>query len=347
MKKIFTLLFFIALSIGLFAQIKIGYINAIATPYPEDSVLKIIQSVPNTTVTILTAQTTAQNVNYYSNYDIIVLAENVASSNVEALALKDTLKKANKPYLNFKMFMYGKGSTGNTWKIMGGAANCPISNTANDSMIVIPSAYKSHSLFNGITIPEDGRIQVIKKIGQDGWVTANVDPKERGMQAAIFSASYTYADKGIVLARPGSYKGIGFDTAFIHEITADKYLAIGIFGGPPTTGTSPKILPILTADGYQIVKNAVEYMKTFIPTKVSSLTKSKIIYFQNGNNIQIDLSAEQKSIVSIFTLSGKLIYKKAINSSVFNYDFNGKSKGIYIVKIEGPKVNAIHKFAIQ
>jgi hypothetical protein len=339
MKKLFTLLFAAFIALGICAQTKIAYINTTADAYPEDTIYKIITAIPNTTVTVLLAQGSAQPASRYADYDIVVLAENVGSSVAEAVSLKDTLKKANKAFLNFKMFMCGKGTAPNTWKAMGAAANSPISNTANDTVAVIPSASLTHPLFNGITIPGDNKLKIIKKLGMDGWVTTDVDPKERGFQSVIFNASYTYTT-GTVLARPESYKGIGFDSACIHEIKDDKYLAIGIFGGMPKSAT--KFVPVLTEDGYQIIKNAIPYLVS-LNTSINKTKANDFLLIAHGNQFEVKLTKIQKTELAVYNITGRLIERRQINGDNAIIDLTGEAKGIYLIKVSGMTQKVIVK----
>jgi len=131
-----------------------GVISALDTKiYPELSEDYFIQII----------NPTGADLTQFDSYDLVVLSENVGSSNTLAVAMGGLI--GTKPFLNFKAYMHGKGS--------GWLAGTGVNGSA-DAQATIVEAYKPHPVFNGVTFA-------------DNIVTLLDSPAAKGLQGATTS----------------------------------------------------------------------------------------------------------------------------------------------------------------
>ncbi|MBR3648059.1 MAG: hypothetical protein IKN59_06705 [Paludibacteraceae bacterium] len=175
--------------------------------------------------------------NEYSQYDAIIISEDVDATNAEALAIIKTLRK---PVLNMKIFTYSGNRLG--W---GDPNNGSISNT---KMTILQS---NHAIFSGLS--SNSQVDIISEV---------VDRK--GLMPAEVNYSGTIC-LATTLKRGDNYDDDGAPQTFIHEVPASvrgaKYLSF-----PVGNMSAEK----LTADGKKLFDNMIAYLTTSTSSPVTA-----------------------------------------------------------------------------
>ncbi len=191
----------------------------------------------------------------YSNFDAIIISEDVDATNQEAL---DIVRSLQKPVLNMKVFTYSSNRLG--W---GDPDNGSITNT---KATILQS---THEIFNGLSKSE---LEVISAVeGNKGLMTADI------------------THGGICLAtapkRGDNYDDDGEPQTFIHEVRdrGAKYLSL------PIAASS---LANLTADGKRLFDNMISYLVSTTTSAVSIPTVQITAFSIDGVQGVIDQNAK-------------------------------------------------------
>ncbi len=225
----------------------IAYVSTAATPHANDTKIYPMLLEKGYYVNVIAASGT--DLTQFNPYDLVVLCENVSSSNTLALAMNGLIK--SKRFLNFKAFMYNK---------TGWPTGTP-SDGSSDADIAIATDYISHPIFSGVSI--SGNI-------------ANIltDPAVKGVQGVLNPASSS------VIANLTS-TGNTDKVAIIenNQMPTAKYMLI-----PIQTDSYSKV----NANGLKLIENAITYLLTdskFGPyTGSANINKTNIIF--DGHTIQ-------------------------------------------------------------
>lgn len=223
----------------------------------------------NLYLTVKTALSTAPAASVYDAFDLIVIAETVGGTNVEAIALKSV----DRPILNFKSFLY------NTSRWVWGTAD---NGAVNNGTLTV--THTSHPIFANIAL-NAGAFDVLTAAATKGVQPADVT-----------------LEGGFALAT--APKGNNVAATAIHDVPAaarsvvnSKYLMI-----PVAIDSYDKF----SADGLLLVSNAVEYLLNgtqYVPAVTSSIEHAKsAIYFDgkrivNPENVQLN----------VFDATGRLV----------------------------------------
>jgi hypothetical protein len=354
MKKIFTLFILCALFLGTTnAQKKVLYLGVHKTTMLDscgvDTVLLWMKSIP----TVLTVDTTVDissgNANYatqiaanstngVNDYDMVIMNDQLDGKRCSTL----TAAVITKPCLMNKLFAMTSGRLN-----MGTPANI----TSGALYISVPAGAETSNVFTGITIPADRRIKIFNKYTTDfGSVTGGTN----GIQVINDTTFAVAPTTGMeVLGRDtlGSLTGIS-----IFRLDANTNMGyMAKKTSTPAAGqtyTAPMIClgfnagaiwrrGNLTVDGLRIYQNSIYILAGLDPANVnqdvlaSQAKASKLAITCNGNTFQINFGKVVKSYVTVYSTTGQLVSKKAINADNASIDLSAAAKGIYILQVNG------------
>lgn len=277
---------------------------------------------PNYIVTVKTAAAAPPtNFTDYTNYDLIVLNESVASANAEA----DSLRKVDKPILNFKSFVYaalpkwGWGTPDN----------------GNITNLSVAIKQPTHPIFNGLTSINAGSLDLLSAVSGS-----------KGIQPADVTLSGSI---NVATAPKATGTGIA-----IHDVPASVRAA----NAGKTITSKYLMIPIsdlsygnLTNDAVTLLNNAIDYLLNGTQFVAPSL---QIATFNvNGVDATIDHTAGTISvtlasgtsltgIVPTITLSGT-----GTTASVASTDFTASVTTPVNVTVTDGINSKIYKAAIN
>lgn len=78
-------------------------------------------------------------------------------------------------------------------------------------------------------------------------------------------------------------------------------------------------------------------------TAVAELESQSAKVYPNPTQGRVTIEAEDSRHISIYSLLGEKVFESAATGDVFNYDFSGLEKGLYLIRIE-TKTNILTKF---
>jgi hypothetical protein len=244
----------------------IAYVSTAATPHANDTKIYPMLLEKGYYVNVIAA--TGTDLTQFNPYDIVVLCENVSSSNTLALAMNGLIK--TKRFLSFKAFMYGK---------TGWPTGTPSDGTS-DANVAIEADYLAHPIFSGVTLTGN---------------LANIltDPAAKGVQG-VLNPQENVSSKIAYLTSSGNTDKVALIEN--NQMPTAKYLMI-----PIQTDSYAKV----NANGLKLIENAITYLLT--DTKFgpyTGVTKNNLTNISfNGRTI---LNPEHQQL-NVFDATGRLI----------------------------------------
>jgi hypothetical protein len=342
MKKIFTLILLCSIILGVSAQTKVlylGYGKTTMTGTGADPFLAWLQTQTSTytvdtcisvtacTMTYATA-VARKSTNGCSDYDIVVMSDCLDGKKCSTL----TASVITKPCLFNKLFAMSSGRLN-----MGTPQNM----TSGPLYIYVPTDQRSVDIFSGITIPSDGRITIFNAYTDD-YASTTATASTVGIQV-VQDGTYTlspttgmtvYGQDTSSLYHGVSLFKLAANTQMYYGSTTGQAYTVPMIGVGFNYG-SMWLTGNFTDAGLQILKNSMTILaSTSTDVKSSEATQLKIA--NEGNNVYtVYLGASQKTVASVYSLTGALVSQQSVNSNMVTIDLSGKPAGIYIIKVGG------------
>lgn len=197
----------------------IAYVSSATTPHANDTKIYPMLLEKGYYVKVIAAS--GIDLTQFTPYDLVVLCENVSSSNTLALAMNGLIQSQR--FLNFKAYMYNK---------TGWPTGTP-SDGSSDAEIAVAADYLSHPIFSGVSLTGN---------------LANIltDPAVKGIQGVLNPSSSS------VIANLTS-TGNTDKVAIIenNQMPSAKYMLI-----PIQTDSYAKV----NTNGLKLIENAVTYL---------------------------------------------------------------------------------------
>lgn len=346
MKKLFTLILMFAIVLSAGAVKKIAYLTkdgkvpaAGAAESDNDAVIQIIKADANYELTIFKCDasgndvTTSAPVNF-TGFDVIVAQETFGSGDA-------VWKTGNPLYLGSLPLptLYNK-----VYALRSGRALTTGSGASVDAGVLnmtIAAGQESHPIFAGITAT-GGSFPVSKggvtDDGADG--TKTVQYNTGNVVSGNTLLAYPEGGVDAVIAVNDMPAGTTIDDATLSSrvIMLDFNFGQLIYGG---TGN-------LTPEGLLLWKNALNILANTSGSTSNQIVKSDDFNVSfTGSNLTVNFGTEQEANVFVYTIAGKLIGKQMVNGISANVEMAGQTKGIYLVKVLGEKINGTQKFVVR
>ncbi|MFT3753119.1 MAG: T9SS type A sorting domain-containing protein [Paludibacter sp.] len=280
------------------------------------------------TMTATTVSEIAQssNANYAKNFAAIYLSESVGTS-----SMPNGLLTLDVPVVNSKFLVAPTAK----WGLLTSTGSKVDIATLADAVVTMSTDNSSHPLAAGLT----GDVKLVA----DGTTSANniylnalIAPVTGIIPIATVKSDAT---KNVVF---------GIETGSTLNCTNATY---------PMTKTTKRVANIgfhvscinnLTESAYKLVEAAIEWTTATVTTDIILVNKDKFSLTIDGHNkFKINLNAPQNSLVSVFSLVGKLVYSTNANTVEALIDLSGQPAGIYVVKINGDKLSGAKKIVVE
>ena len=114
----------------------------------------------------------------------------------------------------------------------------------------------------------------------------------------------------------------------------------GIYMINTTTGAAT----LLTDVSDQLTALAIPYSSE--PQAVSEINTNQVSVYPNPSNGLVNVQVSEKSIVTLFDLTGRVIATYQVNGNE-TVSFNQAAAGVYILKVESKNHVSTHKLIVQ